>query len=88
MVKKGLIQSCYIVYENSGSVLYYTLCRGDIHIVRVDSILDRETTREYNLTVIAMDGGNPSRLVTVHVERPPESTASQSSPWMEATRPG
>jgi hypothetical protein len=35
--------------------------RGDIHIVRVDSLLDRETTREYNITVIAMDGGNPSR---------------------------
>jgi hypothetical protein len=41
--------------------LYYSFCRGDIHIVRVDSILDRETTREYNLTVIAKDGGNPSR---------------------------
>jgi hypothetical protein len=40
------------------------VCRGDIHIVRVDSLLDRETTREYNITILAMDGGNPSRSVT------------------------
>ena len=38
--------------------------RGDIHIVRVDSQLDRETTRLYNLTVVAEDMGNPPRTST------------------------
>ena len=38
--------------------------RGDIHIVRVDSELDRESTREYNLTVVAEDKGSPPRTST------------------------
>ena len=38
--------------------------RGDIHVVRVDSQLDRETTRLYNLTVVAEDMGNPPRTST------------------------
>ena len=38
--------------------------RGGINIVRVDSELDRETTREYNLTVVAEDMGNPPRTST------------------------
>ena len=38
--------------------------RGGINIVRVDSELDRETTRLYNLTVVAQDMGSPSRTST------------------------
>jgi hypothetical protein len=48
------------------------VCRGDIHIVRVDSLLDRETTREYNITILAMDGGNPSRSVTARDQEQPQ----------------
>ena len=32
---------------------------GGIHIVQVESALDRETTRTYNLTVVAEDAGSP-----------------------------
>ncbi len=38
--------------------------RGGIHIVRVDSELDRETVRLYNLTVVAEDKGVPPRTST------------------------
>ena len=38
--------------------------RGGINIVRVDSELDRETTRLYNLTVVAQDMGSPPRTST------------------------
>ena len=38
--------------------------RGEIHIVRVDSQLDRETQRQYNLTVVAEDMGSPPRTST------------------------
>ena len=44
-----------------------TLGRG-IHIVQVERALDRETTRTYNLTVVAEDAGSPRpRTSTAHL---------------------
>ncbi|XP_002037796.2 cadherin-related tumor suppressor [Drosophila sechellia] len=40
---------------------------ADLHIVRVNGVLDREEIGKYNLTVVAMDQGTPARTTTAHL---------------------
>ncbi|KAI8035371.1 hypothetical protein M5D96_011814 [Drosophila gunungcola] len=40
---------------------------ADLHIVRVNAVLDREEIGKYNLTVVAMDQGSPARITTAHL---------------------
>ncbi|XP_017046203.1 LOW QUALITY PROTEIN: cadherin-related tumor suppressor [Drosophila ficusphila] len=40
---------------------------ADLHIVRVNGVLDREELGKYNLTVVAMDQGTPARTTTAHL---------------------
>lgn len=40
---------------------------ADLHIVRVNGVLDREEIGKYNLTVVATDQGTPARTTTAHL---------------------